>query len=239
LLASSLYACVSTETISSTYVKTEAVVRTYSVFCNASDGKCSNVAQFRMGDFDGHTLELTSTESIAIDGKKAAFFDSRAPNRVFDALSYVTVFPIFLLYKGGSYYHSEGELRQSHLFEFKDGSGRKALTSVDSRGFSPGISAVPGAPRSFRFRLAERLVEGEALSCVLTLHPGQHQRLLFATPAVADGGYRCDFDLDASPFHGPFRVKVMRSLTKVERDEFGRQVRVVASTEQQSEGTTK
>jgi hypothetical protein len=56
---------------------------------------------------------------------------------------------------------------------------------------------------------------------------------------LVDGDYRCDFGPGALSASERFRVSVVRSLTKLESDEVGRQVRVVASMEQHADGPTK
>ncbi len=238
MLVSVLIGCVSTETMTSSNIKPDVIAQAYSTICRTADNQCTSIAQFRIGDQSGPTLEFSEPRQVMINGKEAKFFNSSVSNQAFDVLSYLTVVPIFKLYKSGSYYYAAYGFESNHVFDFIDDAGRKRETHIEVRSFLP-VSKTPNAIGdldSFSFGLREGLVDGETLSCILTLNPGRVERSLYATAHAVDGRYRCDFtqmrssDAKRKP-SDVYRLQILRSVSMDHEDDLGRMVRTSATTE--------
>ncbi len=230
--------CVSTETMTSSNIKPDVIAQAYSTICRTNANQCTSIAQFRIGDQSGPTLEFSEPLRVMINGREAKFFDSRVSNQVFDVLSYFTVLPIYKLYKSGSYYYSAYGFESTHLFDFIDDAGRKRETQIEVRSFQP-VSRIPNAIGdldSFSFGLREGLVDGETLSCTLTLNPGRGERSLYAMARSVAGRYHCNFPENSSSDAKPrpsddYRLQILRSVSADRIDDLGRMVRKSATTE--------
>src|SRR4051812_46661527 len=97
--AAALTGCVSTQTMSSTTVKANVIAQTYSVHCSSPAEACALVAQFRVGDHRGQTLELRPPSAVRMGGKAPRFNDTRVANEVLDVFSLITFVPMFKLLK--------------------------------------------------------------------------------------------------------------------------------------------
>jgi hypothetical protein len=116
-LAAAVKACVSTETMTSANIKRDVIVQTYSTVCRIKPGTCASLAQFRVGDRAGPTLEIAKPGEVRINGRATTFYDARAANRAIDTLSYLTFTPLFKLYKTGSWYYVTYDITDKHIFD--------------------------------------------------------------------------------------------------------------------------
>lgn len=239
-LAAAAGACVtaSTETMSAASIKTDAIAQTYSTLCRV-DGECLSIAQFRVRDQNGPTLELAPPARVTINDRAATFHDSRTPNAVLDGMSILTLLPIYKLYKSGSYYYASSAFAPRQVFDFHDGSGRQGSAEVVVRSFAPSALAritKVSELASLAFELKEPLAADEKLTCVLTLNPDRDPLTRTVVPTAKDSSRICNF---AGGYDGvvrprrndQFLVRIMRAQTTDRLDDRGRMVRISATSE--------
>lgn len=243
-LAVAANACVSTETMTSANINPEVVAQTYSTVCRINAGTCASLAQFRVGDHSGPTLEIAKPADIRINTIATTFYDARSANRVFDTLTWLAFTPLFQLYKTGSWYQATYAMTDKHIFDFTDSAGRRRRSEIRTRGFvRPAVTPRTAKEiREFSFHLAEKLEPRESVRCVLTLNPGPYERTGYGSPEPAGDAQRCVFA--TSPVEKPadgdaYRVVVTRSLDIDTHDDLGRLVRTVATTELEVDGVLK
>lgn len=244
ILATAVTACVSTETITSANIKPDVIAQTYSTVCRIKAGTCTSLAQFRVGDHAGPTLEIAAPGEVRINAVATTFYDARTANRVLDTLSFLSFTPLFQLYKTGSWYYATYGITDNHVFDFTDDAGRRRRSEIRTRGLAQaGVTPrTAEALGEFTFRLAESLKPSESVACALTLSPGPHERVSHASADPTGDAYRCAFA--KSPVEKPrlgeaYRLVVTRSLDDDAHDDLGRLVRTVATTELEVEGVLK
>ena len=243
-LAAAVRACVSTETMTSADIKSNVIAQTYSTVCRIKAGMCASLAQFRIGDHAGPTLEIAKPGEVLINARATTFYDARTANRVLDTLSYLSFAPLFQLYKTGSWYYATYGITDKHVFDFADDAGHRHRSEIWTRGLAQ-AGVTPRAAKAlgeFTFRLVESLVPGESVACALTLSPGPNERIRYGSAEPTGDAHRCVFA--TSPIEKPrqreaYRLVVTRSLDGDAKDDLGRLVRTVATTELEVDGVLK
>lgn len=240
-LATATKACVSTQTMTSATIKPDVIAQTYSTVCRINEGTCASLAQFRVGDHAGPTLEITKPGEVRINTRATTFYDARTANRVFDALSWLSFTPLFQLYKTGSWYYASYDITDRHVFDFTDDAGRHLRSEIRTRGLAQaGVKPrTTKALGEFTFRLKESLEPGESVACVLTINAGRNERIRYGSAEPDGDTYRCVFatiPVDKPLGGEEYRLVVSRSLDRDAQDHFGRLVRTVATTEFEVKG---
>jgi hypothetical protein len=215
------------------------IFQNYSVTYSTKENRTSATSQFRVRDSLGDTIRFSRPEQVQFEGTSMRKIDGDDVNLAVAALNYLTVLPIFNLFRTGTFYSDSAPGPVDGSFRFADDLGNETTTelilpaaTLESPPSTVPVKSESSDSSSFAISVAiPGNDSGVTLNCSLSSSYLDEQNAKksesTSTEGTLEGGRgRCLFGRDALLPHakaqGSVELKVDVSASKRLKDEVGR-----------------